>query len=282
MKTATAYSPTHITGFFKAFANGSTGAGVNLSEGMTTKASVFPANKNSVEIKINGKKKQAETSFLVVQKFLAREKEKFSVKIEHRTKCPIGYGLGVSGAGAFSLSIALNEALETGLSKQEILETAKQAEIEAGTGLGDVVAEQFHGLMVGLPPFPSKKVHIIPCKKNFVVCGFFAPISTKEIISDKEIVKAINEAGDYCMQKILEKKNLERFAWLSRLFSIESGLVTKQVKQVMDRVPTASQAMLGSTAFVITDNPKETKQMLKKFCKHTLVSRIAGHGARLL
>lgn len=282
MKTAKAYSPAHITGFFKAYENGSTGAGVNLSEGMITKVLAQGAGKSTVEIKINGKKEHAQTSRIVVQKFLEKTKKSFSIKIEHSTKCPIGYGLGVSGAGALSLSIALDKALGTHLPKNEILETAKQAEIEAKTGLGDVVAEQFHGLMVGLPPFPSKKVHLIPCQKKFVACGFFAPIKTKEVITNRQKTQAINEAGEYCMQKILEKKTLERFVWLSRFFSVESGLATKEVKQVMDRVPNASQAMLGSTVFVITDKPKETVQALKKFCNHTIVSRIAGHGAGLL
>jgi len=54
---ARAYAPTHITGFFKIFKNGSTGAGINLEEGMTTKIEIKRAKKEKIEININGQKK---------------------------------------------------------------------------------------------------------------------------------------------------------------------------------------------------------------------------------
>ncbi|MFH1588870.1 MAG: hypothetical protein ABIA76_06050 [Candidatus Diapherotrites archaeon] len=46
---ATAISPAHITGLFKIYSNGSTGAGINLDKGMITKveASEIKKNKNS-------------------------------------------------------------------------------------------------------------------------------------------------------------------------------------------------------------------------------------------
>ena len=161
MTNAKAYSPTHITGFFAIYENGSTGAGVNLQEGMITTVNAKKSKTTKIKIKINGKKEHAETSRKVIEKYLAKVSENYSIQVNHKTKAPIGYGLGVSGSGALSLSIALNKALKTNLTKAQILEIAKQAEIEAGTGLGDVVAEQLHGILVGLPPFPSTKAKII-------------------------------------------------------------------------------------------------------------------------
>ncbi|MDO8634375.1 MAG: hypothetical protein Q7K34_03745 [archaeon] len=264
------------------FPNGSTGAGISLEEGMTTKVSVKQSTKTRIEIKINGEKTSAVTSGKVVQKYLQIAGKNHEVAVQHSTRVPIGFGLGASGAGALSLSIALNEALKTGLAKNEVLEISKQAEIEAGTGLGDVVAEQFPGLLVGLPPFPSTRGETIPSKKKFVVCGFFGPIKTKSVITNPVFKESINNAGEYCMGKILGKKTAERFTWLSRFFTLSSGLATREVLRVMEKIPGTAQSMLGNTAFTLTDKPREVKEQLAKYCGNILVTKIASKGAHLL
>lgn len=281
MTTATAYSPSHITGFFMIFTNGSTGAGISLQEGMTTKVTIQNNANGKTEIKINGQKTSAVTSKKVAEKYLDLVGKKLYVKIEHKTKVPIGYGLGVSGAGALSLSIALNDALNTGLSKNEVLEIAKKSEIEAGTGLGDVVAEQFPGILVGLPPFPSMRGEIIPSEKKFVVCGFFGAIQTKSVITNQSHKENINQVGEYCMKKILEKKTAERFMWLSKFFTLSSGLATKEVIKIMGKIPNTAQSMLGNTTFTLTDKPQEVKDQLEKYCDNILVTKIAAKGAHL-
>ncbi|MEK6941473.1 MAG: GHMP kinase, partial [archaeon] len=182
---ATAYAPAHITGFFKIYPNGSTGAGVNLEEGVTTTVFAKPATKQQIKIKINGKKMRADTSKTVIKKFLALNRQKFEIKAFHKTRLPIGYGLGASGAGALSLALALNKALGTKLGFKEAQKIAAEAEIENGTGLGDVYAQEFKGLIRGLPPYPSKKAANIPAKATHCVCAFFAPIKTSKIIRSK-------------------------------------------------------------------------------------------------
>src|SRR3989344_9111736 len=159
MKKVIETAPGHVTGFFKIYPNGSTGAGFNIENAMKTEVTAENAAKNSYKIYINGKlRKDAVTSEKVIQKYLKKTKKKFSIVVRHFTEYPIGYGLGLSGAGAFSLSKALNKALGTKLKEKDVVDIAMRAEIEAGTGLGDVVAEQFNGMIIGLLPFPSKKV----------------------------------------------------------------------------------------------------------------------------
>lgn len=280
--TVIAYAPAHITGFFRAYQNGSTGAGINLKEGVTTKASSKKSAEKKITVKINGKKQKGHTSLNVIEEYLKIAGKKHEIDVLHQTRIPIGFGLGASGAGALSLSLALNESLGTGLSKKHALEIARQAEIKAKTGLGDVIAQQFRGLMVGLPPFPSTKVKIIPSTKKFVACAFFSPISTKKVLSNPYLTQAINIVGDYCMKKILEKKTPQRFMWLSRLFTLASGLSTPRTRMVMKKIPFTSQAMLGNTTFTLTDKPKETQQLLSKYCNRTLVSKVAKKGAHVL
>ncbi|MFH1390744.1 MAG: hypothetical protein ABIH20_00345, partial [Candidatus Diapherotrites archaeon] len=177
----TATSQGHITGFFKIYSNGSTGAGFNIQNGMKTTVETKKSPKSSYKIYINGGKTNTfTTSQKVIKKILAKTKQKFEIIINHKTEFPIGFGLGISGAGAFSLAEALNKTLKLKLAKKEVVEIAAKAEIEAGTGLGDVIAEQFSGAIIGLPPYPSKKAGKIRNHYKYAVFGFFGPLETKK------------------------------------------------------------------------------------------------------
>lgn len=279
---ATAQSPGHITGFFVIFRNGSTGAGLNIANGMRTKVQFHEGNKD--EFRMNDKKTKLIVSEKVVELFHKKTKISGAQKIRvlHRTKFPIGYGLGISGAGALSLSIALNKLFRTKLKKQEVLEIAKEAEIFCGTGLGDVVAEQFAGVMMGKKPYPSKTIARILAKEKFVVLGFFNPIVTKKIIRSKEWKRKINRIGLECMRGINKKKTMAKFVELCRKFTLESGLATRQIRRVMKKMGGASMSMLGETIFIPTAKPKKVQRELQKYCKRTMIARIATKGAGLL
>jgi pantoate kinase len=287
----TAVSPAHVTGFFKIYSKGSTGAGVNLENGMITTVQLKRERKSKIEVFINKKKSTALTSESVAKKYLEIVQKKitvkknvqgYSLKIMHSTPYPIGYGLGISGAGALSLSIALNRALLLGLSKKEVLEIAKKAEIENGTGLGDVVAEQFSGAMMGLLPYPSKKIAKIPCRFRYVVLGFFAPLSTKKIITSKKWKNKINKAGKVCMKEMHRKKSFLNFVFLSRYFTKETGLVSPKLRKALEFFPFGSMAMLGQTIFIPTHDPKRIEGELRKFTKETMIAKVAKCGAKVI
>ncbi|MCX8158149.1 MAG: hypothetical protein N3D73_00610 [Candidatus Diapherotrites archaeon] len=280
---AMAYSPSHITGFFVIFKKGSTGAGVNVKEGVVTEVVAKPSKKSKIIIKINGKKVKAKTSERVIRKILARLKnKKYFILVKHKTKIPIGYGLGISGAGALSLSLAINKALSVGLTKKECVDIAKEAEIEEGTGLGDVIAEQYYGIMIGKKPYPSKEVEIIPTNKKYVVLGFFKPIKTKSVIRNPAMKQKINKVGIKCM-KILEKeKTLEKFIELCDFFSRESGLLTRRLKKIKEKIPYANMSMLGETLFVITNEPMKEANKMRRYTKRILISEISKEGAKTI
>lgn len=276
-----AQSPGHITGFFVIYPNGSTGAGINIEGGMKTTVRLYRGKKD--EFVMNGRK----TKLIVSKKVLGlfRRKTRVSYKekvmVKHSTKFPIGYGLGISGAGALSLLIALNKLFSAGLRKEEVLEISKQAEIECGTGLGDVVAEQFSGTIMGKKPYPSKSAARIRAAEKFVVLGFFNPIVTKKIIRSRSWKRKINRVGLACMQKIGKRKTMHDFVGLSREFTFRSGLATKQILRVMGKIPGSSMSMLGETVFIPTTNPKKIQNELRKYCKRIMVARIAKKGAGL-
>ena len=265
----------HVTGFFKIYPNGSTGAGFNIENAMKTEVAAEPASKNTYKIYINGKlRRDAITSKKVIQKYFKKTKKKFSIVARHFTDYPIGYGLGLSGAGALSLSRGLNRALGTKLKEKEVIGIAVKAEIEAGTGLGDVIAQQFRGMIIGLPPYPSKKVARLKNPYRYAAFAFFAPISTKKIIRSREWKKVINIFGGYAMKKVSEKKTAAEFIRLCRIFAMQTHLVTDSIKPVLKEFPESSMAMLGETAFVLTNNPKEVVEKLKKISNNTAVAKI--------
>ncbi len=275
---ARAWAPAHITAFFMIFENGSTGAGINLADGVETEVCLGKGNR----ILINGKRKTARTSEKVIAKYREIKEEKFEACVEHRCGLPIGCGFGLSGAGAFSLSLALNEELGTGLSYGECAEVARLSEIEEGTGLGDVIAQKYGGLLIGEQPYPSKEAGRIDINEKYVVGATFGKIDTGEIIGDEGWKEKINSIGLGCMKRFRAERTKENFVALAREFSVESGLADGEIRKVLDEVKGASMAMLGRSVFVLSSSPEREKKLLESHFESVYISEIADGGAKLL
>ena len=282
--SSSAFAPAHITGFFKIYKDGSTGAGINPSKGAETKV-IISDQKPGVKICINNiVEKPASVSEYVIQEFLSINKNLAPsfIEVQHQLAYPVGYGMGMSGAGAFSLALALNKVSCSDLTYDECMYVAMRAEIKAGTGLGDVIAQKYYGLMIGLPPFPSRNVEIIACAQKYISCGFFAPISTSEIIRDSGWKDKINAAGSECMQELEKNKSAENFIKICRHFTFETGLASKEVRNVMEKIPSSSMAMLGQSVFILTDSEDEAIRILRPYCKDIKVSTISTEGAHVI
>lgn len=279
LRSAEAFAPSHITGFFQIFPNGSTGAGLNTSIGARTRVEVLDGSESTFII--NGELSSAPVSKRVLQLF-AEQLPTSALRITHEIGYPIGYGMGMSGAGAFSLSLALNAICGEPCSYEECMERAVRAEIDSGTGLGDVVAQQFEGVMVGLAPYPSRTVQIIPSEKRSVVCAFFEPLETKKIIRNEEWKQRINEVGAECMRLLLDDMTIPNFIELSRRFTFDTGLANDTVRRVLEAVPESSMAMLGQTAFAVTDDVEGICSRFSAFTDRIVVSSLAERGAHLL
>ena len=277
---ARAYGPSHVTGFFKIYANGSTGAGFNLEEGMRTRVETGKGGGETVLI--NGKTDAAPVSRNVIRKFRALTGFRGRVRVGHETRVPIGFGLGMSGAGAYSLALALNQALRAGLDARGVLRQAFDAEIEEGTGLGTVIADQGRGLLLGLPPYPSRKARELKSGWRHAVVGFFHPIRTKSIIRSRQWKEKINEAGERALKKFRREPTAKRFVECARRFTFETGLASRQVERVMEEVPGTSMAMLGETVFGLTSRPAELRQQLQAYTERVLVSGFNRWPARVV
>jgi pantoate kinase len=303
MKIAKALSPCHITGFFQIFDQstdplrvGSKGAGVSLSQGVKTTAKIEKTLKDSSEVKINGMvSSSAEVSERVMKTAVARlgKHGRLRVAVEHYVDTPIGAGFGASGAAALSLALALNEALDLGMSRIEAAQLAHVAEVECKTGLGTVLAETFGGVEIRVKPGAPGigEIKQIPIPENtVVVCISFGPLSTRRLLSDEETRKRVNTFGGELAEKLAEHPELGRFLESSRQFAEHLGLISNKVKRVLAATDqthhVCSMPMFGESVFGLTD-PDSAEELLRIFRRngpdgHVFASNIDFKGARVL
>jgi pantoate kinase len=251
---ARAFVPSHITGFFAAkrhedpLRSGSIGCGVNLALGAIT--CVEPAD--GVEILLNGEPTEAPVSRHVVNALA-----KSPVKISTQLQMPLGAGFGASGAGALGCAYALNAQFDLGLTSNQVGAAAHVAEVANVTGLGDVMAQNTGGLVMRLHPGGPgvgivDRIPVPPLKVDYAVHG---PISTKEVLSDPKVMKAVNMAGEAALKAILKRPTLEEFMVQSRKFTEQTGLASDWVQDAIEAVEAkggmASMIMLGDSVFAI-------------------------------
>ena len=274
--TASAFSPAHITGFFKILHNNSAGAGFTLEQGMETAVTISTAIKPSITISLPN----AVVSKEVVNAYKQYlPKGKTNLAITHKPHFPIGYGLGMSAAGALSLSFALNK-FTGAFGRKGAVRVAHEAEIACGTGLGGVRAESIGGFLFR----ETGEVKRIPVPAYDVVIGFLSPIKTKSIIRDAEWKKRINDIGEECTGEFVKCPSVASFMELSRKFSFETGLSKGKVMEIMEAHKNCSMAMLGNTVFSIAQDNNEKEKAIDVFKRHDVktvkISKLSKRKAR--
>jgi len=283
-----AYSPAHITGFFEIRDNknplykGSVGGGIVLEAGCVTE--VYLTNnlpvKGRIKIEINGVEEEANTTKYVVENIAGKYEHEVNVIVSTDFDVPVGVGLGASGAGALSTALALNELLSLDMSLNEVAQIAHLAEVENSTGLGDVIAESYGGVIIRKKPGPPGigMIDKIPHRKEKISYVVFGKKSTKAVLLDDSKKRGINEAGREAMKELIRKPNLDNFMLASRNFSLHSEVISDKCRDAIEAVDAegkvASVAMLGDTVFVIGES-----EALKEFGE-VKESRISDMGAR--
>ncbi|MBK5190842.1 MAG: hypothetical protein JJE19_05045 [Methanosarcinales archaeon] len=281
------YAPSHITGFFEICDNknplykGSIGCGIVLEAGCVTEVS-FNNHAAKTRIKIDGREEEANTTKYVVE-HLAGTSE-FMVSVSTNFEVPVGCGFGASGAGALSTACALNELLSLNMTVNEVAQTAHRAEVEKSTGLGDVIAETYGGVVIRTKPGPPGigVIDRIPYRNERISYVALGKKSTKSVLTEggEETRRRINDAGREAMKALMRKPALETFMRASREFSLRSELISDTCKGAIEAVAAegkvASVAMLGETVFVVGDS-----EALREFGE-VKESRIADAGVRII
>ncbi|AEH37105.1 pantoate kinase [Halopiger xanaduensis] len=249
---ATAFVPGHITGFFSAHPDedptkaGSRGAGLTLTDGV--EVTVEPAAGSEPTVVLEGEEIEVEPVTTVLETLDA------PARVEATSDLPLGAGFGVSGALALGTALAANRVFDRKLSMNELVTIAHGAEVQAGTGLGDVVAQARGGVPIRLEPGgpQDNKLDSIPARARVEYVSF-GELSTADVLSGD--TEQLTEAGTEALSRVVEEPTLLSFMYASRLFAREAELLTERVSETIGDVAAvdgqASMAMLGETVFAL-------------------------------
>ena len=248
MTDATAFVPGHVTGFFTVNQDddptkaGSRGAGVALADGVTVR--LEPGD----GVELNGETCDIEA----VARVLDALRSTAHVVVE--TDLPLSAGFGVSGAAALGTALAADAVFDHGLSENELVTVAHGADVQAGTGLGDVVAQARGGLPVRLEPGAPAHGAMdgIPATRDVEYLARGERSTEAVLTGDTE---PITEAGRQALSALVAEPTLDTFMHASRQFARETGLLTPEVRETVQAVAEAggeaSMAMLGETVFAL-------------------------------
>jgi len=307
-RKAKAFSPAGISSFFeicdrtadgKPMTNlervGARGGGFGIEKGVFTEVSVSDAEKNYVEVYINGKPfPEAETTRTVVRMLLTKVGEAYSVVVKHGVDVPIGAGFGSSAAGALTTALVLSKALGLNLTYNQIGRIAHVAEVKCKTGLGTVGPLMLGGCIITVEPGAPGIAIIdrIPISTNYaIVAGVFGAIPTREVLSSPEKRLAVNKWGKKTLKKILCEPSLENFLACCCDFAKKTGFMTERVKTLIRLAEQAgaigaAQNMVGEAVHALTtlENAENVAQAFKRVLppEKILVAEVDIQGARLI
>ena len=263
--TNSVFVPGHITGFFTIenheikLKNGSCGVGFLLSKGVKTTVS----DSDELLISVN----QGDST--VIDEVLSiLELKNTNFKITQDIQLPIGAGFGTSAASALSLTLALNEFLNLGYSDELCGQIAHMAEVNLGAGLGDVIAQTGHGMVLRTKPGAPGIGEIKSFEEDvFIGWKTFGAIKTSDIILNPQYNEILSNSGDKYLELFVDDPTLENFLDFSSKFSHEINLMSDEVKNLIDYFKSSSDilgssmAMLGNTVFAFAYDEDAFKKL---------------------
>ncbi|WP_435069332.1 pantoate kinase [Haloplanus sp. C73] len=251
----TAFVPGHVTGFFSPCPDddperaGSRGAGLTLTDGVrvTVRAAESTADPT---LTLDGNPLSMPPVETVLDGLGVRDR----ARVVAESDLPLGTGFGVSGAMALGTALAANARFDRERSANDLVTLAHRAEVEAGTGLGDVVAQARGGVPIRLDPGAPAygRLDGVPATRRIEYLSF-GDLSTADVLADD--IDPLVSAGDAALDTLLDRPTLSNLVTASRRFSREVGLRTERVAAAIDAVTAAggeaSMVMLGETVFAL-------------------------------
>ncbi|NPA75749.1 MAG: GHMP kinase [Euryarchaeota archaeon] len=240
-----AHAPGSITLFFdivsseKMHLRGSRGVGVCVAPGAITEIEEGPERVILNDKEIDG----------IIQKYVA-SRYGFRGTIKSTSMLPVAQGFGMSGAIALSTSLAL--AAKYRKTYYYAAKIAHEAELKAGTGLGDVASEYEGGFTfrrrAGVQPYG--RVDRIPYDGKITLLVFGEKIETSEILSNEEMRATLRTLGKRAMRKFAARPSFENAIHIGRDFSFALGLMSHELRAFLEECPNASMALFGNSAIV--------------------------------
>lgn len=279
--TKSAFAPANISCIFQIHkgstpeTTGSTGLGFTLDKGVTVTVSYS----NKTEVLFNNKNIHLPTVESVMNVILGSdsdsripsENERDSgqvydtrmgtrmthVRIAIQSDFPLGCGFGISGASAIASAYAINALFDLKKTNKELAMIAHSAEVENGTGLGDVTNQYFGGCLLKTKPSYFFEVEKLDLDTNHICCKIFGELPTKSIIQADEMREKINKVGQECLllssrlASLTQTVKLTELLKISKQFAQESGLlqnekVVSTINSIEKQGGQATMIMLGN------------------------------------
>lgn len=257
-----AFAPASVTAVFAPNEAGTRtrGASVALEDGVTV--SVEPAE--TTVTTVDGEPASFEPVAGVLDRLGV------TARVDVRPDVPIGAGFGTSGAATLATALVANELQGLGLPRTELVEHAREAEVAAGTGLGDVYIQDTGGLRYDVGNGRER------VETDAVVeYSSYVGLSTEEALGDDELMARVREEGTEVLDGLSVPPTLREVFERSWPFAQALGLPTERVVADVERVRAAggaaTMAMLGETVVAVD-------------CEGVLPNRtrVSTTGARLL
>jgi pantoate kinase len=280
------FAPSHITGFFEIvdhhnpLIKGSRGAGVTLDQGVLTQVEICEGD-GEIIIKNNGKINhenyplEGSVSYKtldLLQKRFQQEIEWDNIKIiiQHQIQVPIESGFGVSAGSALGTSLGVSHLLKLPLTFNQAAAFAHCAEVELNTGLGDVMGSLVGGFPLRVEPGApgvgkADKLlnNALNCNGSdeglYVIYKSMGAIETSSVLKDPAMTNKVNNVARDLLQKLISNPRIPYFMNLSLKFARETGLIDTEIMEIVnvmnEETLGASMAMLGKTAFAISETP---------------------------
>lgn len=183
---------------------------------------------------------------------------------------PLGHGFGASGAATLATAIAAAEAFALDRSRAELVDAAHRAEMDAGTGQGDVFIQERGGLLWTAAEGVRRTAPTEPVE--YATDG---GIDTAGMLADEAFMETARRAGSRGLDALGSEPTLRELAERSREYVDETDISTPFVDRQIERAEAAGgaagMALFGETVFAVGVDgvlPERT--------------RVSGDGAKLL
>ena len=239
-----AFAPGSVTALFAPTESEGKSLGVSMAIADGVVADVAPAS--GTRVAVDG----APTDFEPVELVLADLG--VSAAVDLTTDVPLGCGFGASGAATLATALAADETFDLEHTREELLYAAHEAEVTAGTGLGDVFIQETGGLVMddgtGIERFePATTI------------GYesYGGIDTAEALGDEALMSRVETVGTELVRDLAAahpsepslEAVLDRGWEFARAVDLPTDEVAATVAAVEDAGGTASMAMVGQTVF---------------------------------
>ena len=237
--SVTAHAPGSVTIIFAPpsdLQEGSFGVSFAIADGVA--ATVQTASETRVSL--DGDR----TAFAPVE--IALREFGVTAEVSLAAEIPVGYGFGASGAATLATTLATNELAGLEMTREKLVEVAHYAEVEAGTGLGDVFIQSRGGLLWNTGDGRERVERDEPIEYTA-----FGGIATEDILTDEETTDRVRTVGRESRAQFSPDASLGEQFDLARDFAERTGLTTDRVIEAVRRVEAAggvgTMAMVGET-----------------------------------